>query len=70
MRDRIHTLKAPLLLIRGLDDPGQPPEYELDIHRAVPGSKYLKLKDAGHFPMVEQPEIVNRAIEELVASAS
>jgi pimeloyl-ACP methyl ester carboxylesterase len=70
VRDRIHTLQAPLLLIRGLDDPGQPPEYELDIHRAVPGSTYLKLKNAGHFPMAEQPEIVNRAIEDLLASAT
>ncbi|MFQ6026745.1 MAG: alpha/beta fold hydrolase [Dehalococcoidia bacterium] len=68
--DRIHTLKAPLLLIRGLDDPGHPPEYELDIHQAVPGSQYVKLKQAGHFPMVEQPEVVNRAIEEFLASTS
>ncbi len=68
VRDRIQTLKAPLLLIRGVDDPGAPPEYELEIHQAVPGSRYLKLTDAGHFPMVERPEEVNRAIEELLAS--
>lgn len=63
--DRIGDLKAPLVLIRGLDDPGAPPEYELEIHQAVPGSKYLKLSGAGHFPMAEKPEEVNRAIEEL-----
>ena len=51
--DRIGNLKAPLVLIRGLDDPGAPPEYELEIHEAVPGSKYLKLSGAGHFPMAE-----------------
>ena len=65
--DRIGTLKAPLVLIRGLDDPGKPPEYELEIHQAVPGSKYLKLDHAGHFPMAERPDDVNRAIEELLA---
>lgn len=70
VRDRIHTLRAPLLLIRGLDDPGQPPEYELDIHQAVPGSQYLKLSGAGHFPMVEQPEVVNQAIEDFLASVT
>ncbi|RUA21491.1 MAG: hypothetical protein DSY79_05980 [Chloroflexi bacterium] len=65
--DRIGDLKAPLVLIRGVDDPGAPPEYELEIHEAVPGSKYVKLSGAGHFPMAEKPEEVNRAIEELQA---
>jgi pimeloyl-ACP methyl ester carboxylesterase len=65
---RIHTLKPPLLLIRGVDDPGQPPEYELEIHHAVPGSRYLKLNKAGHFPMAERPDDVNRAIDDFLAS--
>ena len=68
VRDRIGALKPPLLLIRGLDDPGNPPEYELEIHEAVPGSRYLKLKGAGHFPMAERPQEVNQAIEELLNS--
>ena len=68
VRDRINTLKPPLLLIRGGDDPGSPPEYETEIHRAVPGSHYLKLSHAGHFPMAEKPEEFNRAIDEFLAS--
>ena len=67
VQDRIDTLRAPLVLIRGVDDPGAPPEYELEIHQAVPGSRYLKLANAGHFPMAEKPEEVNGAIEELIA---
>ncbi len=66
VRDRISFLKPPLLLIRGVDDPTSPPEYELDIHQAVPGSKYLKLCQAGHFPMAEKPEEVNQAIAEFM----
>ena len=68
VRDRIESLKAPLLLIRGVDDPGAPPEYEQEIHQAVPGSKYLKLSNAGHFPTAEQPQQVNQAIEEFLES--
>ena len=68
VRDRIESLKPPLLLIRGVDDPGQPPEYELEIHQAVPGSLYLKLSQAGHFPMAERPDEVNGAIEEFIKS--
>ena len=70
VRDRIHTLKPPLLLLRGVDDPGHPPEYELDLHLAVAGSKYLKLEQAGHFPMVERPETVNQAIEDFLSPSS
>jgi pimeloyl-ACP methyl ester carboxylesterase len=67
VRDRIGELKAPLTLVRGVDDPGKPAEYELEIHQAVPGSKYIKLEQAGHFPMAERPDDVNRALEELMA---
>ena len=67
VRDRISELKAPLTLIRGVDDPGEPAEYELEIHLAVPGSKYLKLEQAGHFPMAERPDDINREIEKLMA---
>ncbi len=66
VRDRISTLKPKLLLLRGLDDPGQPPEYEKEIHEAVPGSKYVKLSGAGHFPPTELPQKVNALIEEFV----
>ena len=68
VRERIHTLQPSLVLIRGVDDPGQPPEYELEIHDAVPGSRYVKLENAGHFPMAERPNDVNGIIEELMGS--
>ena len=68
VRDRIKNLKPPLLLIRGAEDPGSPPEYEMEIHRAVPTSQYLKMDKAGHFPMAEKPEEFNRAVDEFLAS--
>ena len=68
VRDRIATLKPKLLLLRGLKDPGKPPEYEKEIHEAVPGSRYVKLEDAGHFPPTEIPEKLNQLVEEFVAS--
>ena len=67
VRDRIHTLKPPLLLIRGVDDPAKTPEYELEIHQAVPASRYLKLKGCGHFPFAERPAEVNHAIDKFLS---
>ena len=60
---RIGALKPPLLLIRGVDDPLAPEAYEREMHEAVPGSQYIPLREAGHFPMAEQPDTVNRAIQ-------
>ena len=65
---RISTLIPRLLLIRGVDDPGQPPEYEKEMHEAVPGSRYVKLEGVGHFPCTESPDKVNALIEEFVAT--
>ena len=62
VRERIHTLVPPLLLIRGVDDTVALEDYEREIHQAVPGSQYLPLRQAGHFPMAEQPAAVNHAI--------
>jgi pimeloyl-ACP methyl ester carboxylesterase len=67
VRERIHTLKPRLLLIRGVDDPAKMPEYEREIHQAVPGSQYVKLTGCGHFPFAEKPAAVNRAIDEFLA---
>ncbi len=68
VHDRIAALKPKLLLLRGLNDPGNPPEYEKEIHQAVPGSQYIKLADAGHFPPTEIPDQVNALIEKFVAT--
>ena len=67
VRDRIHQLRAPLLLIQGVDDPLATGDYEAEIHRAVPGSTLIKMKDAGHFPMVEKPGEFNQTLDEFLA---
>jgi len=68
VRDRIATLKPKLLLLRGLKDHGNPPDYEKEIHEALPASRYVKLSDAGHFPPVEIPERFNALLEEFLAT--
>ncbi|MGE3539852.1 MAG: alpha/beta fold hydrolase [Candidatus Tectimicrobiota bacterium] len=66
VQDRIGSLQPPLLLIRGMDDPLAPEEYEREIHEAVPGSQYLPLRQSGHFPMAEHPDTVNQAIQQFL----
>jgi pimeloyl-ACP methyl ester carboxylesterase len=68
VRDRLPALVPKLLVLRGLDDPTSPPEYEKEIHQAVPGSRYVQLPGAGHFPPTEMPDRVNALIEEFLAA--
>ena len=68
VRERIATLKPKLMLLRGLKDPDNPPEFEKEIHDAVPGSLYFKLPEAGHFPLTELPEETNALIERFLAT--
>jgi 3-oxoadipate enol-lactonase len=68
VRERIARLQPKLLLLRGVDDPGNPPEYEKEMHEAVSGSRYVKLSGAGHFPCTEVPADVNGLIEEFVST--
>lgn len=67
VRERVASLKPKLLLLRGLRDHGNPPQYEKEIHDAVPGSQYVTLPDAGHFPCTEVPVQVNALIEKFIA---
>jgi pimeloyl-ACP methyl ester carboxylesterase len=66
VRDRISTLQPKLLLLRGMIDHSNPPPYERRIHEAVPGSTYIELDDAGHFPPVDAPARVNGLIEDFI----
>ena len=68
VRDRIASLEPKLLLLRGVDDPTKPPEYEKELHESVAGSQYVQLSGAGHFPPTERPDEVNRLIEEFLAA--
>jgi pimeloyl-ACP methyl ester carboxylesterase len=68
IRDRLPTLRPRLLILRGVDDPTNPPEYEKEIHDAVPGSRYVKLSGAGHFPPTEIPDTVNALIDEFLGT--
>jgi pimeloyl-ACP methyl ester carboxylesterase len=67
VRERIASLKPKLLLLRGLRDHGNPPEYEKEIHDAVPGSRYVTLPEAGHFPPTEVPQQFNALVGDFVA---
>jgi pimeloyl-ACP methyl ester carboxylesterase len=38
------------------------------MHESVPGSSYVELSGAGHFPPTERPDEVNALIDKFVAT--
>ncbi|WP_163268824.1 alpha/beta fold hydrolase [Chelativorans alearense] len=47
-RDRLHEMKAPLLVVHGTADPVFPPEHGAALARAIPGARLMRLEGGGH----------------------
>jgi 3-oxoadipate enol-lactonase len=61
------AIAAPTLLISGLFDVLTPARQSFDMARRLPRAEHLVLRRAGHFALLEQPEIVLPAIDEYLA---
>ncbi len=61
---RIQEIHLPVLVICGADDRLTPVKYSQYLHDKIGGSTLHIVPDAGHYVMREQPEVVNRAIEQ------
>lgn len=66
-RDRLYLAsEMPSLIIWGERDPVIPIEHGRDAHAAMPGSRLEIVAGAGHFPHLDNPRRVARALRELV----
>jgi 3-oxoadipate enol-lactonase len=60
-------IAVPTLCVVGDKDGATPPDLVLSLARLVPGARYEVIKDAGHIPCVEQPEMLTTIIEAFLA---
>lgn len=63
-RERLKTVRAPVLIIYGVED--AIPLEQVREWTALPNSRLLELEGAGHFPHAEKPDIVFPASEEFL----
>ncbi|HEX5325392.1 MAG TPA: alpha/beta hydrolase [Acetobacteraceae bacterium] len=56
---RLASLRMPLLVVCGDQDPGTPPAQNRKIAAAVAAAGYEEIADAKHFPNVEHPDVFN-----------
>ncbi|MBX9467940.1 MAG: 3-oxoadipate enol-lactonase [Rhizobium sp.] len=72
IRDADYTAAAgqiavPTLCVVGDQDGATPPDLVLSLAKRVPSVRYEVIKDAGHIPCVEQPEMLTTIIEAFLA---
>lgn len=59
-------IKIPTLVIGGNEDKLTPLDVMMSMADKIPNAKFVLVKDAGHMTPIEQPEKVNKAIEEFL----
>jgi pimeloyl-ACP methyl ester carboxylesterase len=57
---RLDALNCPALVVWGARDPYLPVEFGRAYARRLPGAQLMELEDAGHWPWVERPDVVER----------
>lgn len=60
-------LRLPCLGIGGDQDGATPPELVRETAALIPGSRFELIRDAGHLPCVEQPEVFARLLSAFLA---
>jgi pimeloyl-ACP methyl ester carboxylesterase len=56
LRQRLHRIAAPTLVVWGEDDRIVSPRYGRAFAESMPGARFVEIADAGHYPYREQVE--------------
>jgi pimeloyl-ACP methyl ester carboxylesterase len=63
LTDDLQQIRVPTLLIHGLNDVIRPVSDSEFMHSRIPGSRLVKLEDAGHVPIITRPSRVAAEID-------
>ena len=67
LRHRLHRVATPTLVLWGENDGVVAPSYGKAYAGLIPGAKFETIADAGHYPHIEQPEAVLKALRAFIA---
>lgn len=59
---RLGEIQRPTLVIGTRSDDSAPPEQSRRLAELIPGARLALIEDCGHFPMLEKPESMSRAL--------
>lgn len=66
LRDRLHAVRAPTLLIWGQQDAVIPVHHAYNACERLPAGSLVVLENCGHCPQIEQPKRVNSLLEQFL----
>ncbi len=64
--EEVRGIKAPTLLVWGINDPLSPVANAEKLHAVIKGSRKALIEGAGHFPFLEHPEKFNQIVLEFL----
>jgi pimeloyl-ACP methyl ester carboxylesterase len=67
LKSRLHRIDARTLVLAGASDGIIKPEYAKAYAAAIPDAQFREIAEAGHLPMIEQPDACARAVAEFLA---
>jgi pimeloyl-ACP methyl ester carboxylesterase len=65
---QLGRLRMPALVVWGMTDPYIPGRFAQEYARALGGADLVELPDAGHWPWLDRPEVVDRVVDFLSAT--
>ncbi len=65
--ERLGTLRMPALVLWGMRDPYIPAEFAGAYAQALGQAELLEVPDAGHWPWLDKPELIERVVDFLSA---
>jgi pimeloyl-ACP methyl ester carboxylesterase len=68
--EEVAKIRAPTLVLVGEKDVATVPDRSRWLHAHIAGSRLVVVPEAGHTPTVEEPERVNAALEDFLASVA
>ncbi len=61
--ERLGTLDMPALVVWGMKDPYIPGRFAREYAQALPRAELVELPDAGHWPLLDRPEVLERLVD-------
>ncbi|RXF71156.1 alpha/beta fold hydrolase [Arcticibacter tournemirensis] len=66
LASELNRIKVPVLLIWGLQDTVTPPSVAHEFYERLPNARLCLINDCGHVPMMEQPELFNKHVNDFL----
>ncbi|GGE94990.1 Pimeloyl-ACP methyl ester carboxylesterase [Chishuiella changwenlii] len=68
LKDVLHKISRPVLLVWGKQDHVTPPEVAEEFYQHLPNSRLEYIDNCGHVPMMEQPHVFNKFLTQFLSA--